>query len=481
MERSRRLADLLAIPTGELFPDRFDHLPLPRDHLQRPGHILAQLAQPRSAAALAPRRLGNHHALARQVVGEGVSFGALARGARHIRGLRHGDFRGEFILAGAGCEFLELQRQLIDQPLRSLGARAVELTLEPGELDLDAEEIVTAAVEIFEESGLDAVSMRSVSARLGVSPVPLYSRVGNKEALLDAIAERRLADRAPPANGGEPWDEYAARWARELRDRSRRVRDSRLLLWPGRDAYVEANEPPDPAKDKRLNGSFYGVSPAPDGSIWGTVQGMPGGLGRLSPGPNPPATSLTEYFEVPFNNPKAAGSGLSPRGLASLHRQIARREVHRQYLALVRGELRPAEGIIDAPIGRDPADRKRMMSHGIGARPARTRYRTLERYPAFSLIEATLETGRTHQIRVHLAWLKNPVVGDEVYGGGRDKTIADLAVRRLVSKLNRQFLHAAELGFRQPTNHKSLKFTAALPDDLQALLNLIKGSGADVS
>jgi AcrR family transcriptional regulator len=113
----------------------------------------------------------------------------------------------------------------------------------PAELDLDAEEIVTAAVEIFEESGLDAVSMRSVSARLGVSPVPLYSRIGNKEALLDAIADRLLADLAPPTNEDEPWDQYAARWARELRIRSRRVRDSRLLLWPGRDAYVDASRP----------------------------------------------------------------------------------------------------------------------------------------------------------------------------------------------------------------------------------------------
>ncbi|MDQ1382015.1 MAG: TetR/AcrR family transcriptional regulator, tetracycline repressor protein [Actinomycetota bacterium] len=113
----------------------------------------------------------------------------------------------------------------------------------PAAIDLDAEEIVTAAVEIFEESGLDAVSMRSVSARLGVSPVPLYSRIGNKEALLDAIADRLLADLAPPTNEDEPWDQYAARWARELRIRSRRVRDSRLLLWPGRDAYVEASRP----------------------------------------------------------------------------------------------------------------------------------------------------------------------------------------------------------------------------------------------
>jgi TetR/AcrR family transcriptional regulator, tetracycline repressor protein len=111
------------------------------------------------------------------------------------------------------------------------------------ELDLDAEEIVTAAVAIFEESGLDAVSMRSVSSRLGVSPVPLYSRVGNKEALLDAIADRVLGDLAPPVEDGEQWDAYAVRWARALRDGVRRAKDSRLIVWPGRDAYVEASRP----------------------------------------------------------------------------------------------------------------------------------------------------------------------------------------------------------------------------------------------
>ncbi|MCU1428068.1 MAG: transcriptional regulator [Actinomycetia bacterium] len=113
----------------------------------------------------------------------------------------------------------------------------------PSDFDLDPEEIVTAAVEIFQESGLDAVSMRSVSTRLGVSPVPLYSRIGNKDALVDAIADRVLVDLAPATNEGEPWDEYALRWARELRARLRRARDSRLILWPGRDAYVEASRP----------------------------------------------------------------------------------------------------------------------------------------------------------------------------------------------------------------------------------------------
>jgi AcrR family transcriptional regulator len=113
----------------------------------------------------------------------------------------------------------------------------------PAAFELDADEIVTAAVEIFWESGLDSVSMRSVSSRLGVSPVPLYSRIGNKAALLDAIADRLLVDLAPPSNEGEPWSEYGMRWARELRDRLRRARDSRLIVWPGREAYVEATRP----------------------------------------------------------------------------------------------------------------------------------------------------------------------------------------------------------------------------------------------
>ena len=111
------------------------------------------------------------------------------------------------------------------------------------DFDLDAEEIVTAAVEIFREAGLDAVSMRSVASRLGVSPVPLYSRIGNKAALLDAMADRLLGEVAPPTDDGEPWSDYAGRWARDLRARVRQARDSRLIVRPGRDAYVEASRP----------------------------------------------------------------------------------------------------------------------------------------------------------------------------------------------------------------------------------------------
>jgi TetR/AcrR family transcriptional regulator, tetracycline repressor protein len=174
------------------------------------------------------------------------------------------------------------------------------------DFDLDAEQIVTAAVEIFEQSGLDAVSMRSVAARLGVSPVPLYSRVGNKEALVDAIAERLLADLAPVARRGEPWDAYAGRWARELRMRLRRARDSRLLLWPGRDAYVQASQPlvdamrhdgfdPDAAVQacRLLTWTIVGF-----GAVESGVEPPPRGRPRTRPGADPGGVSAAEVEEL---------------------------------------------------------------------------------------------------------------------------------------------------------------------------------------
>ena len=113
----------------------------------------------------------------------------------------------------------------------------------PSDLDLGADEIITAAVEIFRESGLEAVSMRSVSSRLGVSPIPLYSRIGNKESLVEAIADRVLGNPAPPVREGEDWAAYAVRWARALRNRLRLTRDSRLMVPPDRAGYLEASRP----------------------------------------------------------------------------------------------------------------------------------------------------------------------------------------------------------------------------------------------
>lgn len=112
----------------------------------------------------------------------------------------------------------------------------------PG-FELEADEIVDAAADIFYEDGLEAVSMRSVAGRLGVSPVPLYSRVGNKDALVDALAERLFADLAPPVEPAEVWSDYALRWSRRLRDRLGPAREGRLLRSIGRDPFVAASRP----------------------------------------------------------------------------------------------------------------------------------------------------------------------------------------------------------------------------------------------
>ena len=159
------------------------------------------------------------------------------------------------------------------------------MTPKPVDFDLDADEIVSAAVDIFRESGLDAVSMRSVSSRLGVSPVPLYSRIGNKQALIEAIADRLLNDVAPPVRRDESWPEYAVRWTRALRARLRLARDSRLIVTPHRTAYVEASRP--------LIDVMRRDGMPPDAAVqacrlvmWATV-----GFGAVESGARPPARS----------------------------------------------------------------------------------------------------------------------------------------------------------------------------------------------
>jgi AcrR family transcriptional regulator len=112
-----------------------------------------------------------------------------------------------------------------------------------GDFELDADEIVAAAIVILQERGLDALSMRNVADRLGVSPMPLYTRVGNKAALIDAVADHLLVNLAPAAGAAEPWPEYAERWCRALRERLKQTPDSRLYLGAVREPYVEASRP----------------------------------------------------------------------------------------------------------------------------------------------------------------------------------------------------------------------------------------------
>lgn len=153
--------------------------------------------------------------------------------------------------------------------------------------------------------------------------------------------------------------------------------------------------------------------------------------------------------------------------------QFRDREIFKSYVALVHGQVEKRTGQIDQPIARDRGNRTR-MAVVRGGRPALSIYRVRKRFERFTLLNVELKTGRTHQIRVHLAWLKHPVVGDEAYGTGRDKTIPDHKVRTEVAKLGRQFLHAEQLGFRHPKTGEAMKFTAELPTELLAVLHEIK-------
>jgi 23S rRNA pseudouridine1911/1915/1917 synthase len=150
----------------------------------------------------------------------------------------------------------------------------------------------------------------------------------------------------------------------------------------------------------------------------------------------------------------------------SLTAQLAARTVRRVYLSVVHGRVAAAEGVIDKPIGRDPRDRTRMAVLPAGkGRRAVTRWRVLERFPQFTLVEARLETGRTHQIRVHFASLGHPVAGDGVYGGRR---------RTVPVALDGLALHAAALGFVNPVTQERVEYSSPLPPRMERLLSHLR-------
>jgi 23S rRNA pseudouridine1911/1915/1917 synthase len=150
-----------------------------------------------------------------------------------------------------------------------------------------------------------------------------------------------------------------------------------------------------------------------------------------------------------------------------LARAFAAREVDKRYLAIAYGEPRPAEGIVDAPIGRHALRRKEMTVRPDG-RPARTGYRTLAARAGISLVELDLATGRTHQIRVHLSGIGHPIVGDGTYGGVHRRVAHDL---RAVLRLERPFLHSARLAFTHPADGRRVEFDSPLPPELETVVD----------
>ncbi len=152
---------------------------------------------------------------------------------------------------------------------------------------------------------------------------------------------------------------------------------------------------------------------------------------------------------------------------------IQEREVKREYICLANGTF-TSGGTIDAPIARHPKQRKQMAIVDTG-KPAVTHYRIRERFIAHTLLDVQLETGRTHQIRVHMQSIRHPLVGDKVYGGRPKfpKGASD-SLRQALSAFSHQALHAAKLTFAHPRSHETLTFSAPLPDDFSALCEQLR-------
>jgi len=156
----------------------------------------------------------------------------------------------------------------------------------------------------------------------------------------------------------------------------------------------------------------------------------------------------------------------------ALVRQLEARSVQREYLALVHGEM-TRTGKVDAPVGRHPTQRVKMAVTESG-KPAVTHYQIEKQFPSCTLLRCRLETGRTHQIRVHMAHLKHPLVGDRVYVKGAQKCVPQL--RELLAGFPRQALHATRLALDHPVNGERMEWQAPLPQDMQQLLKQIKAA-----
>ena len=162
----------------------------------------------------------------------------------------------------------------------------------------------------------------------------------------------------------------------------------------------------------------------------------------------------------------------------ALVRQMQAHKIRREYLCLVQGEV-IAGGRVDAPLGRHPRDRKR-MAVVAGGRGAVTHYRVLNRFQGCTLLSVLLETGRTHQIRVHMAHIRHPVVGDAVYGGHRH-ALSNKAVLEALREFKRQALHATRLALKHPVTGEDCAWESELPADMRALMDLLsRHAAADV-
>jgi 23S rRNA pseudouridine1911/1915/1917 synthase len=320
----------------------------------------------------------------------------------------------------------------------------------------------------------------------GPASEPPPSTPHPREALAPGEAAGRRLDEVVAELAGTSRAQ-AARWAEQglvevdgrPRPKAHRLRGGERLAWTPPPA-PPAGEPV--AEDRPLAVRYE------DDRL--LVVAKPAGL-VVHPGPGHPTGTLVNALLGRAQTRLSAGGGAADRpgivhrldrdtsGLLlvakddathlALARELAAHRVERRYLALVQGRLPGETGTVDAPVGRHPRDRKRMAVVATGGRQAVTHWRVLETLPAVQLVEATLETGRTHQVRVHLASLRHPLVGDRTYGA--DPTLAT----RL--GVPRPFLHAWRLAFTHPTTATRIDLTEPLPPDLQAVLDRLQAAG----
>jgi 23S rRNA pseudouridine1911/1915/1917 synthase len=154
--------------------------------------------------------------------------------------------------------------------------------------------------------------------------------------------------------------------------------------------------------------------------------------------------------------------------------QFKSRKVQKTYLALVYGEMNNDSGMISAPIGRHPVHRMRMSTKSRKCRPAETHWKVNDRFEGLTLLELSLKTGRTHQIRVHCATINHPIVGDPLYSGRKAKINLPKSLRGIIQAASRQMLHAWRLGLSHPTSNKMVTFEAPLPPDFTELEKRLK-------
>jgi 23S rRNA pseudouridine1911/1915/1917 synthase len=210
------------------------------------------------------------------------------------------------------------------------------------------------------------------------------------------------------------------------------------------------------------------VHPAPGNWTGTLVNALRGRGGKLSEEGDPERAGVVHRLDKETSGLLIVAK--TDRAHRLLSAAIAARRVTRRYAVMTWGHLTSDKLTIDKPIDRDPRDRKRMAIVNKG-RPAKTDLIRLARFDAGDLLRAHLHSGRTHQIRVHLASIGHPVMGDDVYGGGGGRRVAGLPPKR-------HFLHAAWLAFNHPVTGKPLDFRSPLPEDLRRALNVIAGEHA---